>query len=103
MAAGGKREKIDRKIKAWESELERVRLALARAPNSVHDRCHQTFIEVYRAKEIVKSRWEAVRGVYQPEPAAIQRLQDALEAMEKAWAIAQPKFADLLNPAELHS
>ncbi len=95
MAAGGKREQIDRRIKAWESELERIRLALARAPDSVHDRCHPTFTEVYRAKEIVKSRWEAVRGVYQPEPAAIQRLQDALEAMEKAWANAQPKFADL--------
>jgi hypothetical protein len=98
MTAGGKREQIDRRIKAWESELEHIRLALARAPDSVHDRCHPTFTEVYRAKEIVKSRWEAVRGVYQPEPAAIQRLQDALETMEKAWASAQPKFADLLKP-----
>jgi len=97
MAAGDKREQIDLRIKAWESELERIRLALARAPDSMHDRYHPTFREVYGAKEIVKSRWEAVRGVYQPEPAAIQRLQDALEAMEKAWAIAQPKFADLLE------
>lgn len=98
MVTGGKREEIDGKIKAWEHELERVRLALARAPESVHDRFHPTFTEVYRAKEIVKSRWEAVRGVYQPEPVAIQRLQDALEAMEKAWAVAQPMFADALKP-----
>lgn len=98
MAAGGKRETIDGKIKAWENELERVRLALARAPNSVHERCHQTFVEVYRAKEIVKSRWESVRGVYHPEPAAIQQFHDALEAMEKAWTIAQPNFADLHQP-----
>ena len=98
MATGGRREKIDAKIKAWERELERVRLALSRAPESVHARYHPTFTEVYRAKEIVKSRWEAVRGVYQPEPAAIQRLQDALEAMERAWAGAQPMFADVLKP-----
>jgi hypothetical protein len=97
MATGGKREEIDAKIKAWERELERARLALARAPDAVHERHHSTFTEVYRAKEIVKSRWEAVRGVYHPEPAAIQRLQDALEVMEKAWAIAQPMFAGMLN------
>lgn len=97
MATGGKREEIDAKIKAWERELERMRLALARAPDSVHDRYYPTFAEVYRAKEIAKSRWEAVRGVYQPEPAAIQRLQDALEAMVMAWAMAQPMFADMLR------
>ncbi len=98
MATGGKRAEIDAKIKVWERELERVRLALARAPASVHDRYSPTFAEVYRAKEIVKSRWEPVRGVYQPEPAAIQRLRDALEAMQKAWAVAQPMFADVLKP-----
>ena len=98
MATGGKREEIDAKIKAWESELERMRLALARAPDSVHDRYQATFVEVYRAKEILKSRWEAVRGTYQPEPAATQRYRDALEAMEKAWAIAQPMFSHVLRP-----
>ena len=98
MATGGKREEIDAKIKTWERELERVRLALARAPESVHDRYHPSFTEVYRAKEIVKSHWEAVRGVYRPEPAAIQRFQEALEAMEAAWAAAQPMLADVLKP-----
>lgn len=97
MSAGGKREEIDAKIKAWERELERVRLALAHAPDSVHDRYHPTFTEVYRAKEIAKSRWEALRGVYQPEPAAIRQFRDALEAMEKAWAAAQPMFADVFK------
>lgn len=97
MATGGKREEIDGKIKAWERELERVRLALARAPESVHDRYSPNFAEVYKAKEVVKSRWETLRGVYQPEPAAIERFQEALEAMEKAWADAQPMFADVLT------
>jgi hypothetical protein len=98
MATGGKREEIDAKIKAWERELERLRLALARAPESVHSRYHPTFIEVYRAKEIVRSRWEAIRGAYRPEPAAMQRFQEALAAMEAAWAAAQPMFADVLRP-----
>jgi len=98
MATGGKRESIDAQIKAWERELERTRLALARAPDTVHERHHSTFTEVYRAKEIVKSRWEAVRGVYQPEPASIQRFQDALDDMEKAWVTARPMLADLLDP-----
>jgi hypothetical protein len=97
MATGGKREEIDAKIKAWESDLERVRLGLARAPESVHDRYQPTFVELYRAKEIVKSRWEVVRGAYQPEPAASERFRGALEAMENAWAAAQPMFADVLK------
>jgi hypothetical protein len=100
MATGRNREEIDTKIKAWERELERVRVVLARAPASVHDRYHPTFTEVYRAKEIVKSRWEAVRGVYQPEPAAVDGFQEALKSMEAAWAAAQPKFADMLKPQE---
>lgn len=98
MATGGKREEMDAKIKAWERELERVRVVLAQAPDSVHERYHPTFTEVYRAKEIVKSRWEAVRGVYQPEPAAVVRFQEALKSMETAWAAAQPMFADVLAP-----
>jgi hypothetical protein len=95
---GGKREAIDAKIKAWERELERLRVVLARAPESVHDRYYPSFTEVYRAKEIVKSRWEEMRGVYWPEPAAIQRFQEALEPMEAAWAAAQPMLADVLKP-----
>ncbi len=96
MATGGKREAIDVKIKTWERELERVRLALAHAPASVHERYYPNFTEVYRAKEVVKSRWEAVRGVYRPEPAAIRRFEEALAAMEAAWAAAQPTFSDVL-------
>ena len=96
MATGGKREEIDAKIEGWERELEPVRLALARAPDSVRDRYYPIFTEVYRAKEIVKSRWEAVRGVYQPEPAAVERFREALESMEAAWAAAQPMVADVL-------
>ena len=98
MATGGKREETDAKIKGWERELERVRLALCRAPETAHERYHPSFTEVYRAKEAVKSRWEAVRGVYQPEPAAVHRFQEALAAMEAAWAAAQPMLADVLKP-----
>jgi hypothetical protein len=53
---------------------------------------------VYRAKEVVKSRWEAIRGVYRPEPADVERFQEALASMEKAWAAAQPMLADVLKP-----
>ena len=97
MTADGPREEMAAKLKAWECELERVRLALARAPDSIHDRHYSGFIEVYRAKETVRSRWEAVRGRYQAEPDAIRRLQDAFEAMEKVWAEAQPMFAAVLS------
>jgi hypothetical protein len=100
MATGHKREEFDAKIKAWEGELERARVVLARAPDCVHERYHPTFTEVYRAKEIVKSRWEAVRGVYQPEPAAVEGFREALKSMEAAWAAAQPMFADVLKPQE---
>jgi hypothetical protein len=98
MTTGGKREEIDAKITGWECELERWRVALARAPESAHTRYSPSFAEAYRAKEVVKSRWEAVRGVYEPEPAAIRRFQEALEAMEAAWAAARPVLADLLKP-----
>ena len=98
MASGGKRDEVDAKIKAWERDLERLRVALARAPESVHVRYSSRFAEVYRAKEIVKSRWEAVRGVYRPEPTEMERFQEALSAMERTWATAQPMFADVLKP-----
>ncbi len=97
MATGGKREEIDAKIKGWERELERLRVALAGAPESVHSRYHPSFVELYRAKEVVKSRWEAIRGVYRPEATAVQRFEEALSAMESAWAVAQPMFADALK------
>lgn len=97
MATGGEREEIDAKIQAWERELERLRLALARAPDSLHDRHHKTFTELYLAKEVVRARWEAIRGVYQPDAAAVKRFQEALAAMEGAWAAARPAVADLLK------
>ncbi len=98
MATGGRREDIDVKIKAWERDLERLRMALAGAPESVHSRHHLTFVELYRAKEVVKSRWEAVRGVYRPEATAVQRFEEALSAMEAAWRGAQPMLDDILKP-----
>ncbi len=98
MATGGIREEIDGKIAGWECELERLRLALARSPEPAHARYAPSFTEAYRAKEVVKSRWEAVRGVYEPEPAETRRFQEALGAMEAAWAAAQPMLADLLKP-----
>ncbi len=97
MATGGKRDEIDAKIKGWERELESFRVVLARAPESVHARYYADFVELYRAKEVVKSRWEAVRGVYQPEAAAVHGFEEALSAMEAAWSAAQPMLADVLK------
>ena len=98
MATGGKREEIDAKIKGWERDLEQLRLALARAPEPVHAEYQAGFVEVYRAKEIVKSRWEAIRGVYRPEPVAIQRFEEALAAMEDTWTGARSMFTDVVKP-----
>ena len=98
MASGGKRDEIDGKIREWERELERVRVVLARAPESVHERYYPNFVELYRAKEVAKSRWESVRGVYQPEAAAVHAFEGALSAMETAWRAAQAMLADVLKP-----
>jgi hypothetical protein len=97
MASDGRREEMDAKIKAWERELERLRVALARAPESVHVQYYPQFVEVYREKEVVKSRWEAIRGVYRPEATELERFQEALSAMETTWATAQPMFAEVLK------
>ena len=98
MATGGKREEIDAKIKAWERDLERLRVALARAPEPVHARYHPGFTELYRAKEVVKSHWEEIRGVYRPEPAAAQHFHEALAAVEAAWRAARHMLDDVLKP-----
>ncbi len=98
MATGGTREEMDAKIMAWERDLERLRVALARAAEPVHARYHPAFTELYRGKEIVKSRWEQIRGVYRPEPAAVQRFQEALAAMEAAWRAARLMLDDVLKP-----
>ena len=95
MAAGGRREEIDARIKQWEQDLERVRLTLARAQEEVHARWNADFITVYRQKEVVKSAWETIRGVYHPEPEAVQGFERALVAMDAAWAACQPMLAEI--------
>lgn len=97
MATGGKRDEIDAKLKAWERDLEYFRVALARASESVHAQYYPPFTEVYLAKEILRSRWEAIRGVYRPDPAAVHQLEEALSAMEAAWAAVQPVLADVMK------
>jgi len=96
MAAGGRREEIDARVKAWERELERLRVALANAPEAVNAK-HQTAFEgLYRRKEVAKSRWEAIRGVYRPDAAAIECCNEALAAMEAAWVKARSMLAEVL-------
>lgn len=99
MATGGRRDEIDGAIKVWECDLERLRVALANAPEAVNARHHSGFVELYRHKEIVKSRWETIRGVYQPEPDAVRRFEDAFASMMAAWADAQPLRAEVLAGA----
>jgi len=96
MGTGGKREEVDAKIRAWEAELERLRLALAAAPDAVHAAHHQRFVALYREKEIVKSRWEVLRGAYQPTPEVSQRFAEAFAAMEDAWAAAGSMRTEVL-------
>lgn len=85
MAEAGGRGAIDRRIRAWERELERIRLWLASAPEPVHQEHQARFVELYRAKEVAKSRWEALRGIYRPAPEAVRCLEESLAAMESAW------------------
>ena len=96
MAEGGRREEIDAKIARWERDLERVRVALANASDALNAGHHSAFVELYRLKEVAKSRWEAIRGVYGPDPDAVQRCGDALAAMEAAWQQAQAMLTDVL-------
>jgi putative heme degradation protein len=96
MATGGRREETDGKITAWERDLERLRVALANAPETVNAKHHPTFVELYRQKESVKSRWEAIRGVYQPDAEAVRRCEEALAAMEAAWARAEAMVTEVI-------
>ncbi len=98
MATGGQRAEVDGRIKAWEQELERLRLALAQGPPELHERFGRRFAALYHAKEAVKSRWEAVRGVYRPEPADLMRFEEALRAMETAWTAEQALVSEVLGP-----
>ena len=96
MASGGGREEVDARIKQWEQTLEALRLTLACAPEEMHARWNPDFVNLYRQKEVVKSAWEAIRGIYRPEPEALQRFEKELAAMEAAWAAAQPMLAEVL-------
>ncbi len=86
-----------RKIKAWERDLEKLRLALARAPEEAEAEYAGAFVELYRKKEIAKSRWELVRGAYLPEPEAVRQFEKALGEMDAAWSAAQPMVAEVLG------
>jgi hypothetical protein len=83
----------------WERELERLRVALANAPEVINARHHSGFVELYRHKENVKSRWETIRGVYQADADAVRRFEDAFASMTAAWADAQPLRAEVLAGA----
>ena len=96
MAEGGRREELDAKIARWERELEGLRVALANASDALNARHHSTFVELYRLKEVAKSRWEAIRGVYGPDPDAVQRCEDALAAMDAAWRQAEAMLAEVV-------
>lgn len=96
MAENGRREEIDGRIARWERDLERLRVALANASDALNEQHHPTFVELSRRKEVAKSRWEAIRGVYRPDAEAVRRCEDALAAMEAAWQQAQAMLTDIL-------
>jgi len=97
MAEGGRREEIDAKIARWERDLERVRVALANATEAVNTQHHPTFVELCRMKEVAKSRWEAIRGVYRPDSHAVRCCEEALAAMEAAWQQTQAMLNEMLT------
>jgi hypothetical protein len=97
MAAGDRREEVDTKIKEWERELEKLRLGLACAPEEAEAKYSGIFAELYRKKEIAKSRWEPVRGAYLPEAEAVRQFEKALGEMDAAWSAAQPMLAEILG------
>jgi hypothetical protein len=96
MTTGGRRGTIDETIAAWERDLERLRVALANASDAVNAEHHAIFVDLYRRKEVAKSRWEAIRGVYEPDPDAVQRCEEALAAMQAAWATSEPVLTSVL-------
>jgi len=99
MAMGGRRDEVDGAIKVWECDLERLRVVLANAPETVNTKHHSGFVELYRQKEIVKSRWETIRGVYQPDGQAVRRFEEAFASMTAAWTRAKPMLAEVLTGA----
>ena len=99
MAGGGRREEIDAKIALWERELERLRVVLANAPEALSAKHHPTFVEVYRRKEVAKSRWEAIRGVYRPKAEDVRRCDDAMASVEAAWPKVEAMLTEVLPSA----
>ncbi len=93
MASTDRRNAMDEKIKTWEQELERYRVGLAGGPEAVHAAHAERFVRLYKQKEVLKSRWEAIRGVYRPEKAAVARFEEALSAMEADWAEIAPTLS----------
>jgi hypothetical protein len=91
---------MDAKVALWERELEQVRVVLANASDAVNAKHHPTFVDLYRRKEVVKSRWEAIRGVYRPDAEALRRCDEALRAMEAAWGAAQDMRVEVRRPSK---
>ena len=96
MATDRRREEIDAKFSAWERDLERLRVALANAPEAVNAKHHDAFVKLYRQKELAKLTWEAIRGVYRPDAEAVRGCDEALATMETAWTKAESILTELL-------
>lgn len=94
---GGRRAEVEARLKGWEEELELLRVRLAGGPEALHAKHGATFQELYRQKETLRSRWEAIRGVYRPEAEAVRRFEEALAAMEAAWSTAEPMVGEILG------
>lgn len=99
MATGGRRDEIDARLAGWEAELETLRLRLAGGPEEQHAKHASTFAALYRRKELVRSRWEAIRGIYGPDPAAVRAFEAALADMAAAREAAAPLVAEILGSA----
>jgi hypothetical protein len=93
----GRRSEIDTRLAGWDERLELLRVRLGTAAEGLHEKHGPTFHELYRRKEALRSGWETIRGVYQPEASARQRFEEALVAMEQAWAAAEPMVAEVLG------
>jgi len=96
MATDRRRKDTDAKLALWERDLERLRVALANAPEVVNAKHHDAFVKLYRQKEVAKSLWEAIRGVYRPDAEAVRRCDAALATMNTAWAQAETTLTEVL-------
>jgi hypothetical protein len=98
MAAGRRREEIDAKIARWEKDLERLRVALVNAPEDLNAKHHPTFVELYRRKEVAKSRWEAIRGVW-PEAQGCDVVKTRWPPLRLQWPQAHATLTEVLRSA----